>query len=126
MQGRPPTARSRPRPTRKGRPLTGAATCRGGTYGHSGLWPACKGDSHPQRGVHKGVGCRTTCASGGRQCPARKGLPPMARPQGAAARGVLARGAAACAGAAAAATATQRATRRGLGYPFEKRMILPL
>ncbi|RRT31291.1 hypothetical protein B296_00051090, partial [Ensete ventricosum] len=43
-------------------------------------------------GARKGVGCRAACASGGRQRPACKQLPPAARSQGAVAHGALASG----------------------------------
>ncbi|RZS15619.1 hypothetical protein BHM03_00047471 [Ensete ventricosum] len=92
MQGRPPTARPRPRPARKRRSPAGAVARRGGACGHSELQPARKGGNRPQRDARKVVGCRATRTSGGRQRPTRKGLPPAARPQGAVARGVPARG----------------------------------
>ncbi|RWW03938.1 hypothetical protein GW17_00032869 [Ensete ventricosum] len=112
-------------PCRAGHPRLGCGQgqpARGGAYKHGGLQPA-----------RKGAGYRATHLSGGRERLACKGLLPVARPQGAAARDEPARGrplatnpqgAAACAGAAA--TAAQRAARRGLRHPFEKKMILPL
>ncbi|RWW43914.1 hypothetical protein BHE74_00050371 [Ensete ventricosum] len=77
-------------------------------------------------------------------CPrhTHKGWPPVASPQGPAARGQVPRGGCpqfACKGAAAsgppatspatcvgAVTVAQRGAKRGLGHPFEKKIILPL
>ncbi|RWV78991.1 hypothetical protein GW17_00059941 [Ensete ventricosum] len=47
MQGRPPTARPRPRPAHKGRPPAGVAARRGDACKHGGLRPARKGGSRP-------------------------------------------------------------------------------
>ncbi|RRT38976.1 hypothetical protein B296_00053864 [Ensete ventricosum] len=47
MQGRPPTARPRPRPAYKGRSPARVAARRGDACEHSGLWPAHKGGSRP-------------------------------------------------------------------------------
>ncbi|RZR94128.1 hypothetical protein BHM03_00022755 [Ensete ventricosum] len=109
------------RPPARGRPAAAKAPYKGATG--CGQAP-CKGQ--PPAGA----------ATRGHDLlrPACKGLKPAARSQGATARDTPARGAvasdqptaspAACVGAMA--VAVQWATRRGLGHPFEKRMILPL
>ncbi|RRT32311.1 hypothetical protein B296_00049548 [Ensete ventricosum] len=86
------TARPRPRPASKGRPSAGVATRRGSACRHDGLRPTHKGGSRPQRGARKGSRCRAACASGGRQQPACKGLPPVCKPQGVTSNDQAARG----------------------------------
>ncbi|RRT39236.1 hypothetical protein B296_00033083 [Ensete ventricosum] len=70
MQGRPPTARPRPRPTH-----------RGGACGHGELRPARKGSNRPQLDTCKGAGYRAMHASGGyHEGSEKEGRPATANP----------------------------------------------
>ncbi|RRT31642.1 hypothetical protein B296_00057295 [Ensete ventricosum] len=98
MQGRPPTARPRPRLARKGLRIWArwiTASPQGGRLlgGARKWWPQVASPQAATRGA---------AARGNRQRPTHKGLPPVGM------------------------TTTAQMLQEGLGHPFEKRTILPL